>query len=66
MVGTRIKDKRGRFIGIFGNVPETLRDDIIVTLDKKPYTWNTAFLEIKDNTSLGKKLLKRLEELDIL
>lgn len=46
---------------IFANVPEDLRKDIIAVIDGKPYTWNTAFIEIKDNTELGAKILKALE-----
>jgi hypothetical protein len=60
------KDKKAKFIKIFANVPENLRNDILVVVNKKPYTWNTVYLEVKNNTSLGKKLLKILEEIDIL
>jgi len=60
------EDKRAKFIGIFAKVPENLREDILVVVDKKPYTWNTAYLEVKDNTPLGKKILKTLEEIGIL
>jgi len=60
------KDKRAKFISMFANVPDNLREDILVVVDKKPYTWNTAFLEVKDNNPLGKKILKTLEEMGIL
>ena len=59
-------DKRAKFLGMFANVPDALRDDILVVIDKKPYTWNTAYLEVKDDTPLGKKIIKTLEEIDIL
>jgi len=59
-------EKRAKFIQVFANVPENLREDIVVVIDKKPYTWNTAFLAVKDNTILGKKILKTLEEMHIL
>jgi hypothetical protein len=61
-----VEDKRAKFLGMFANVPENLRGDILVVVDKKPYTWNTAYLEVNDNTPLGKKILKTLEEMDIL
>jgi len=54
-------DKRSEFLKIYPNVPEDLREDILVVIDGKSYTWNTAYLEIKDNTELGKKILKALE-----
>jgi len=59
-------DKRAKFLGIFPNIPDNLREDILVIVDKKPYTWNTAYLEVKDNTPLGEKILKILEEIGVL
>lgn len=61
-----MEDKRSKFLNIFANIPENLRKDIIVVINKKPYTWNTAFIEIRDNTPLGKKILKTLEEIGII
>lgn len=60
------EDKRAKFMRMFADVPEHLRKDVLVVVDKKPYTWNTAFLEAKDNTPLGKKIIKVLEEMGIL
>ena len=60
------EDKRAKFIRIFSNVPENLREDMLVVIDKKPYSWNTAYLEIEKNTPLSKKILKTLEEMEIL
>lgn len=61
-----MEDKRAKFLGMFANVPENLRKDILIMVDKKPYTWNTAYLEVKNNTPLGGKILKTLEEIGIL
>ena len=62
-----LEDLKLKFEKIFANLPAKVRDeDIIFVLDKNPYTWNSVFFEIKNNTSLGKKMLKRLEELDII
>jgi hypothetical protein len=30
-------------------------------VDGKSYTWDTSYLEIKDNTKMGRKILKALE-----
>lgn len=60
------EDKKAKFLRVYANVPENLRGDIIAVIDKKPYTWNTSFLEINDNTELGRKILKALEEIKIL
>ena len=55
------EDKRAKFLRIYANLPEELREDILTVVDKKPYTWNSAYLEINDNTDLGEKILKALE-----
>lgn len=60
------EDKRAKFLKIYANIPEGIRGDIIVVIDKKPYTWNTAFIEINDNSSLGQKILKVLEDLELV
>ncbi len=61
-----MENKREKFLQIYADVPDELRSDIIVVIDDKTYTWNTAYFEIKDDTLLGKKILKALEELKIV
>lgn len=58
--------KRAKFIRVYAGVPENLRGDIVVAIDKKPYTWDAAYLEIKNNSELGKKILKALVDMGIL
>lgn len=60
------EDKRAKFLKSYADIPEELRKDIIVVIEKKPYTWNTAFIEIEENTVLGKKILKVLEDIKII
>jgi hypothetical protein len=50
----------------YSNVPMNLREQIIAIIDAKPITWNVAYLEIKNNTPLGQKILKMLTELEII
>lgn len=61
-----MENKREKFLQIYANIPEELRSDIIVVIDGKTYTWNAAYFEIKDNTLLGKKILKALEILRVI
>ena len=62
-----MEDKKTKFIRIFANIPEKVRgEDIIVVIDNKPYTWNTAYIAIKNETELGKEILKALKELEII
>ena len=55
------------FKKIFANLPEKIRnEDIILVINKKPFTWNAVFLEVNNKTELGKEMLKKLNELRIL
>jgi len=60
------EDKRARFLKIYANVPDKLREDIIAVVDNKTYTWNAAYFEIKNKTELGGKILKELESTGVL
>ncbi|MBU4201805.1 MAG: hypothetical protein L6243_03440 [Candidatus Altiarchaeales archaeon] len=54
-----MEDKRARFMRIFANIPEKIRgEDIIAVIDDRSYTWNTAMIEVKNNSELGKKIIK--------
>ena len=62
-----LEDKRIKFKKIFANLPERIRkEDIILVLDQKTYTWNAVFLEVNNYTDLGKEMLKKLKEMEIL
>ena len=56
-----IESKREKFLQIYANLPDNLRKDIIAVINEKTYTWNVAYFEIKNNTKLGRKILKELE-----
>ncbi len=57
---------RSKFISSYANVPQNLRKDIIVIIDKEMYSWQTAFYEIKEKTELGDKILKALNQLKLI
>ena len=54
------------FLKSYSNVTSDIRKQIIVLVEKRPFTWNAAYFEIKNNTSLSKKILKSLNELKII
>lgn len=59
--------KREKFMRIFANVPEKIRgEDVIAVVDDKPFTWNTAMIEVKNDSKLGRKMLKMLEKMGIV
>ena len=61
-----MEDKRAKFLRIYANIPAELREDMLVVVDKKTYSWDISYLEIRDNTPLGQKILKTLENMGIL
>jgi len=55
-----------RFIKVYANLPDKLREQIVVVIDDKPMTWNAAFIEVKNQTLLGKRILEKLEKMEIV
>ncbi|MEK7577936.1 MAG: hypothetical protein AAB492_05015, partial [Patescibacteria group bacterium] len=55
------------FLKTYANTPISLRDDIVLVLEKTgPISWYTAYLEIKNDTNLSKEILKGLRELKLI
>jgi len=59
-------DVSAKFLRIYADLPEELRNDIIVVVEGKTYTWNTSYLEIKDKTPLGQNILKALKNTKLI
>lgn len=55
-----------RFLTIYANIPEKLRNEIIAVVDDKPYSWNAAFFEMSNNTALGQAIYNQLIDMDII
>lgn len=56
-----------RFLKVYANLPINLRDEIVLVLPERgPITWNIAYLEINNDTELGKIIFDKLIELDII
>jgi hypothetical protein len=55
-----------KFLKAYANLPVPEREQIIVVIDDEPYSWNVAHKAVVDDNELGKKILKKLEELGIL
>ena len=61
-----MEKERAKFLAAYAKVPEPLRDEIVVVIDGETYTWTTAYLEIKEKTELGKKILNTLLNMKIV
>lgn len=58
---------REKFLKIYADLPLGVRSEIIATLPETgPLTWNSAYVEISQNTPLAKKILSELDEMDII
>jgi len=64
---TDLDTLRSKFLKVFANIPDKIRaEETIAVVDEKPYTWNNAAIEIKNNTQVGKQILKNLNALEII
>lgn len=55
---------RDAFFRFYANLPIGVRREVVLDLpDRGPITWEVAYREIKENTTLGKIILQKLFEL---
>ena len=67
MAGKKVAIKgKDRFLRAYSNVPLGVRKEIILVIDHKPITWNVAFVEIDNETETGKRILKKLIDLELI
>ena len=60
-------DLKPRFYKVFSNLPLNLREEIILVIHGKgPITWQVAYLEVDNDTELGKIILEKLAELEFI
>ncbi|MAG44369.1 hypothetical protein CL633_00585 [bacterium] len=58
---------REKFLKIYNNLPLSERKGAILVLDdKEPISWEVAYIEISNNTLLGKIILKKLKSMSII
>lgn len=58
--------KREKFLKIYANLPLPIREEIILSIEGKPLTWNVAYIEILNETPLSKEILEKLEKIGII
>lgn len=57
---------KANFLKLFANVPVPLRDEIIVLIDNRPLTWNSAYGEIVNDTQRAEAILEGLKKVGVL
>ena len=58
--------RKERFLKTYANLPLGVRNEIVLTIDEKPITWNVTFSEIYHDTKLSSLMLEKLERLGII
>lgn len=53
-------DKKARFMKVYSDIPINIRREVIAIFNEEPISWNVAFIEIKNETALGEKILNKL------
>lgn len=52
-----LKMNKTRFLEIYNRLSEEERKDTCCYITNRPFSWRTCFIEITQNTNLGKNLL---------
>ncbi len=61
------ENQRQKFYKVFANLPINLREEVILVIPKSgPITWQVAFLEVDNDTELGRVILGKLADLKII
>ncbi|KKR86612.1 MAG: hypothetical protein UU34_C0012G0010 [Candidatus Curtissbacteria bacterium GW2011_GWA1_41_11] len=55
-----------KFLKIYANLSLNQRNEIVVVVDNEPLTWNSARIEVENNTQKGKEILEKLASLGII
>lgn len=65
--------KKKRFLYVYQNLPLNERKNTIIVLEKengkpekKPISWDIAYIEIDQETELGEKILNKLLKLNLI
>jgi hypothetical protein len=64
-LGSNMGNKES-FLKIYANLPLSQRTEIIVVIDGEPLTWNSARIEIENDTDKGIEILEKLTKMEIL
>lgn len=59
-------DVKSLFLKTYANLPRGSREEIIAVVLGEPYTWQSAKIEVEQDTDVGKEILEILVNLKIL
>jgi hypothetical protein len=61
-----IDELKAKFFKAYSSIPEPERSQVVVVIDKVPYSWDKVNSELLDKTDLGIELLQKMKKLGIL
>ena len=59
-------DRKAQFFKVYANLPQVAREEVVAMVKNEPYTWQSAKLEIEQDTPIGDDILDFLVRLKIL
>ena len=67
------EEEKARFLRVYQNLPLNERRNTILVLeekgkspDKKPVSWDIAYIEISEETKIGETILNKLIKLNLI
>ncbi len=61
-----IEEIRSAFIRAYAAVPAKMRGEIIALVGERPYTWDSAYLEVSGKTKIGDEILAHAKKIGML
>lgn len=61
-----VGELKAKFLHAYANLPEPERSQVVVIIDNKTYSWDAVYSEVAEDTELGRRILKKLNLLEIL
>lgn len=59
-----------RFMKVYSNLPINVRSEVVLVISHEgkdvPITWDVAYMEICNKTSLGNEIMQKLVDLNII
>ena len=55
-----------RFQAVYAYITEKIRNEVVAVIDDRQYSWNSAYVEISDDTALGRKIYQKLIDMEII
>jgi hypothetical protein len=57
---------KDKFLRVYSNLPGDIKKEIIVVIDGKPFNWDSALIEVMNDTTLGAKILEKLVQMELI